>query len=199
MKLVLAQLVLLLNQSMIFLAHYARASSMQAQFSQIDSQALSHQNTTQCPSVWFEYNQVTHDCQCIGPLFLNCEDDYVYADVGHILTYDSTKEIISAVEMRHKYLEGYNLTMTKDGSYGILLPNNISELNIYMCGPLNRKDYLCNNCKNGYGPPVIAESVSCANVCYLCKNTWKTCCSTSLSISFHSLHSIFSFLYFKSG
>ena len=171
MKLMHAQLVLL--QSMIFLAHYVVASSMQAQFSQTDSRALSHQNRNECQSVWFEYNQATHDCQCIGPWFLHCEDDNVYADTRHILTYDSTREVISAVKMRHKYLEGYNLTETKDGSYGILLPYNISELNPYMCGPLNRKDYLCNNCKNGYGPPVIAESASCANVCYLCKDTWK--------------------------
>ena len=42
-----------------------------------------------------------------------------------------------------------------------------------MCGPLNRKEYLCNNCKNGYGPPVIAESALCTNVCHLCKDTWK--------------------------
>ena len=96
----------------------------------------------------------------------------MYADTCHILTCDSTRRIISAVKIRHKYLEGYNLTVTKDGSYGILLPNNISKLNPYMCGPLNRKDYLCNNCKNGYGPPVISESASCANVCYLCKDTW---------------------------
>ena len=32
----------------------------------------------------------------------------MYADTHHILTYDSTREIISAVKMRHKYLEGYN-------------------------------------------------------------------------------------------
>ena len=62
--------------------------------------------------------------------------------------------------------------VTKDGSTGILLPNNISELNAYMCGPLNREDYLCNKCKSGYGPPVIFESASYANVCYLCKDSW---------------------------
>ena len=43
-----------------------------------------------------------------------------------------------------------------------------------MCGPLNRKDYLCNKCENGYGPPVTSESTSCVNMCYLCsKDTWK--------------------------
>ena len=43
-----------------------------------------------------------------------------------------------------------------------------------MCGPLNREDYLCNKCKPGYGPPVISESGSCVDMCYLCKDSWIT-------------------------
>ena len=98
-------------------AHHAVALSTHAQFSQRDSHALLNQNSSdhECPSIWFEYNQITHDCQCIDHLFLNCEGESMYADTRHILTYDSTRGIISAVKMRHKYLEGYNLTVTKDG------------------------------------------------------------------------------------
>ena len=51
-------------------------------------------------------------------------------------------------------IKGYNLT--KDGHHA-LLPNNVSELNHYMCGPLNRKDYICSECKGGYGPTIISE------------------------------------------
>ena len=150
--------------SMILLANHAVVFSMNTD--QPCIQPLSyHENSTECLSVWYEYNEVTHDCQCVWWLFLKCEGENTYADTRHIFTYDSTNKIISAVKMRHKYLEGYNLTVTKNGSYGILLPNNISELNPYMCGPLNRKDYLCNNCKNGYGPPVMSESASCVNMC----------------------------------
>ena len=76
--------------------------------------------------MWFA---ATHNCQCIGALFLNCEGEIAYADTPHILAYDSNKKVISAVKMRHKYLKEYNWTVTKDGSYGILLLNNISELN----------------------------------------------------------------------
>ena len=94
--------------------------------------------------------------------------------------------------MRHKYLEGYNLTVTKDGSYGILLPNNISDLNKYMCGPLNRKDYLCSDCKSGYGPAIFSESASCANECYSCKDTWyKILLYLSLNFSPLSLFYLF--------
>ena len=157
--------------SMILLANYAVVLAMHTdQHSQTDSRGLLHH---QCPSIWFEYNPETQDCQCIGYLDLKCEGEHVYVDTRHILTYDSEERTISAVKMRHKYLKGYNLTVTKDGSHAILLPNNISELNPYMCGPLNRKDYLCSKCKNGYGPPGTSESAPCANVCYLCKDTWK--------------------------
>ena len=48
----------------------------------------------------------------------------------------------------------------------------IIELNPYMCGPLNREDYLCNKCIRGYGPPVISESASCVDMCYLCNDSW---------------------------
>ena len=160
----------------IILSHHAVAFATHVQFSQRDSRALSNQNSSdhECPSVWSEYNQVTHDCQCIQHIsLLDCKGENVYANTRHILTFDSTKGIISAVRVRYiKYLEGYNLTMIKDGIIGILLPNNISELNPYMCGPLNREDYLCNKCKSGYGPPVIPESTPYANMCYLCKDTW---------------------------
>ena len=163
MKVLQVVRIILLLQSV---AYHAVALPIYTQFSQRDSRALSNQNSTECPSVWFK---VTHDCKCIDHLFLNCEGESVYADTNHILTYDSNREIISAVKIRHKYLEGYNLTKN-----GILLPNNISELNAYMCGPLNREDYLCNKCKRGYGPPVISESASCIDMCYLCKGTWIT-------------------------
>ena len=166
------RLQLVLLPSMIALASlYDVVLSVYTQFSQLDSQTLnlSNYNSTECPSVWFA---ATHNCQCIEGLYLNCEGEIAYADTHHILTYDSNRGIISAVKMRHKYLKGYNLTVTKDGSHGILLPNNISELNPYMCGPLNRKNYLCSDCKSSYGPAIISESTSCANKCYSCKDTW---------------------------
>ena len=172
MKLLKVVIIILLQFQSV--AYHAVALSTYTQFSLRDSHVLSNQNSSghKCPSVWFEYNQVTNDCQCIAYLFLNCEGESVYADTRHIMTYDSTKRIISAVKMRHKYLEGYNLTVIKDGSTGTLLPNNISELNSYMCGPLNREDYLCNKCRSGYGPPMIFEPASCANMCYLCNDSW---------------------------
>ena len=149
--------------------------SMHARFSPIassskDNQTLSQNSGTECPSVWYRYNQTAQDCQCIALTPLTCDGEHAYADIRHILTYNANKRIISKIKMRHEHLRGYNTT---DGGFNVLLPNNISELNHYMCGPLNRKDYMCKECKNGYGPAVIYQSVPCSSMCYLCKDTWK--------------------------
>ena len=39
-----------------------------------------------------------------------------------------------------------------------------------MCGPLNRKGYLCGECKSGYGPGPFVTL--CTNVCHFCQDTW---------------------------
>ena len=91
---------------------------------------------------------------------------YISVNPDLILTYNSHKGLILSIKIRHQYLGGYNLTETGC----VLLPDEISELISYMCGPLNRKDYLCGECKSGYGPGPFVTS--CTNVCHLCQDTW---------------------------
>ena len=124
-------------------------------------------NHTKCP-MWFNYSSATNDCQCFQFESLKCDDNYkhVSVDPDLILTYNSHKGLISSIKIRHRYLGGYNLTET---GY-ILLPDEISELNSYMCGPLNRTGYLCGECKSGYGPGPFVTS--CTNVCHFCHDTW---------------------------
>ena len=123
-------------------------------------------NHTECP-MWFNYSSATNDCQCFQFESLKCDNyKHVSIDPDLILTYNSDKGLISSIQIRHQYLGGYNLTET---GY-VLLPDEISELNSYMCGPLNRKGYLCGECKNGYGPGPFIKS--CTNVCHFCQDTW---------------------------
>ena len=50
------------------------------------------------------------------------------------------------------------------GSHIMLqLPQNLSQLNDYMCSPLNRKGYLCSECADGFGPSVTSFGYRCAN------------------------------------
>ena len=50
----------------------------------------------------------------------------------------------------------------------IQLPNNISELNDFMCGPMNRKGRVCSECIDGFAPSVITPWYQCAN----CTGAW---------------------------
>ena len=43
------------------------------------------------------------------------------------------------------------------------LPCNISKLNDYTCGGLNREGQLCGRCKKGFAPPVYSYTLSCVN------------------------------------
>ena len=50
----------------------------------------------------------------------------------------------------------------------ISLSVNLSQLNDYMCGPINRKGLVCSECADGYGPSFTSYGYKCAN----CTNSW---------------------------
>jgi hypothetical protein len=138
-----------------------------------------HLNHTECP-MWFNYySSATNNCQCFQFWPLKCDDKYASVDPDQILTYDSHRGLILAIKIRHIYLGGYN--MTKTGF--IILPDEIFELNPYMCGPLNRKGYLCGECKSGYGPGPFLTS--CTKLMYAI-DTWH---EILLYLSLHGVHS----------
>ena len=126
-------------------------------------------NHTECP-MWFNYSSATNDCQCFQFQSLKCDDNYIsmhlWTQIRYWHTIHTKGLIISSIKIRHQYLGGYNLTETGR----VLLPDEISELNSYMCEPLNRKGYLCGECKSGYGPGPFIKS--CTNVCHFCQDTW---------------------------
>ena len=50
----------------------------------------------------------------------------------------------------------------------VILPRNLSQLNDYMCGPLNRKGHLCSECADGFGPSVTSFRYRCVK----CTDGW---------------------------
>ena len=48
------------------------------------------------------------------------------------------------------------------------LPKNLSQLNDYMCAPLNRKGLVCSECADGFGPSVTSFGYRCVN----CTGNW---------------------------
>ena len=64
------------------------------------------------------------------------------------------------------YFDLSNYNISKPGY--ISLPDNISELNDFMCGPMNRKGLVCNKCIDGYGPSVTSTKFRCSDY----SNAW---------------------------
>ena len=113
-----------------------------------------------CP-LWFRYNKTLHQCHCPTGALLTCTGKDAIISSNYIATYDQNMKIITLSPNDCKL---FNET-TKPSGY-VFLPRNLSRLNEYMCGPLNRKNYLCRDCKHGYG--LAINTMTCTKECYKC-------------------------------
>jgi len=119
---------------------------------------------TACPP-WFVWQNNSgtdhcHICTCINSIHFAVKCDQLaqrsYLLFGYCMTYDDSsgntflgKSIFyNHQKLDHLYLE---------------LPTNISHLNDFMCGPLNRKGLLCRDCLDGFGPAVFTTGSACEN------------------------------------
>ena len=102
-------------------------------------------------------------CQPHFNSMLKCTNQGVLLKLGHCATFQEGKGIFIA-RCLYFQLEGHNVT---EPGY-IRLPDNISELNDYMCGPMNRKGLLCKDCIDGFGPSVTSLGYKCSN----CTDAW---------------------------
>ena len=114
---------------------------------------------SQCSSWTYFDNPGTYDshkilCSQSGPLL-----KYSYC-----ATYNVNTKVLSLIKCPYFQPNVYNITTT---DY-ILLPRNLSQLNKYMCDPLNRKGLVCSECADGFGPSVTSIGYRCVN----CTDAW---------------------------
>ena len=83
---------------------------------------------------------------------------------GRCVTYNNDTKLVSILNCPYFQPIGYNFTTTGL----VLLPTNLSQLNDYMCGPLNRKGLVCSECADDFGPSATPFGYRCVN----CTNTW---------------------------
>jgi hypothetical protein len=122
-----------------------------------------------CPP-WFYSDEDT--CKCLAFYAARCFDNKTYLSAGFCATFDrntgAEPDILSLGECPY---HGFTFT-NQDRFWYIQLPDNVSELNDYMCGPLNRKGRLCSECKDGYGLATTSvgfqyfECTKCAGAWY---------------------------------
>ena len=112
---------------------------------------------------------VHYRCPRWNDTCLNCFNDKMHLKVGFCITHDQDSNMASVVLC--PYFQPDVFHVIKYGStHYIPLPENILELNDYMCRPLNRKGRVCSECMDGYGPAVMSVSfdIQCVN----CTDTW---------------------------
>ena len=125
----------------------------------IDSAAMNHD---------LGMNQIDSDQLCLNSYYifdqLHCDQSEPLLSNGYCVTYNEDTNIMSVFNCPYFQPNGYNIT-----HHGwIVLHRNLSQLNDYMCGPLNRKGLVCSECADGFGPSVTSLGYRCAN----CTDVW---------------------------
>ena len=116
-------------------------------------------SNTSCPT-WFYYNNTTHQCECGGnPGYINCKqkEQKVELACGYC---------VSASKYEGEYYIGkcpFRCTRNSTDRMYSELPSDPDLLNEVLCGPYNRKGFLCGECIDGYGPAVYSTDMKCAN------------------------------------
>ena len=106
-----------------------------------------------CPLLFY-YNNESQKCECLSSSvralesMVACANGRARLRYSRCMTYTEETNTVSVSFCAYFTLNGHNIS--EPGF--ISLPENISDLNDYMCGPMNRKSILCSECIDGYGP-----------------------------------------------
>ena len=122
----------------------------------------------ECPT-WFIPSSDSTGCECGADLYgIKCNNNskQVWLYELMCMTYDSaTKNTLVGKcplsDLRKPSLQNHY----------ILLPNDTSELNKFICGNMNRVGRMCHKCKPGFGPAVLSYEVKCLK-CFSTSYGW---------------------------
>ena len=119
----------------------------------------------ECPP-WFFYNTETKTCKCYSnptiDHIVRCTEKEVLLKLGYCMTYEEKSGF--SVNLCDSMIKSLNITKY---NY-IRLPSNVSDLNDYMCGPMNRQGPMCGQCNDGFGLAVFSIGNPCTN----CTGIW---------------------------
>ena len=114
-----------------------------------------------CPPWFIPDNTSSTGCSCYKYVSkVSCGPDFPSLPFGFCMTYNNTT---GATEFGAcPYIAHYNTTIHFYDVFFIQMPSNVSLLNEFMCGPLNREGELCGKCKDGYGTALYSYTLECS-------------------------------------
>ena len=95
-------------------------------------------------------------------LILSCNEPSL--PYGNCVTFDQSTNTVSISNCPNFQINNYTLTTARR----ILLPQSFSQLNDYMCGPMNTKGTVCSECADGFAPSFTSFGSKCVS----CHDTW---------------------------
>ena len=112
-----------------------------------------------CPPWFTPDNKSSTGCSCNegarrGHEF-KCQSNSISLQFGYCMTYNNLNGLSEFGKC--PYITHY----ITDKFHFIQLPDNVSKLNEFMCGPLNREGTLCGKCKDGYGIALYSYTLEC--------------------------------------
>lgn len=111
---------------------------------------VSDSRSALCPGYQWDYD-------------LKCSDHHgILLSIGHCATYVKGSGTY-ATKCPYYQLKGHEIA---EQGY-IKLPENISELNDYMCGPMKRKGLLCKDCIDGFAVSMTSVGYKCTNCTHM--------------------------------
>ena len=121
-----------------------------------------------CPT-WFIPSSNNTGCECGADLSgIKCKRNSkeVWLYVLACMTYDNATKNTLVGRCPFSDLQKPSL----ENDY-VLVPNDTSELNEFMCGKMNRVGRMCHKCKPGFGPAVLSYEVKCLK-CFNASYGW---------------------------
>ena len=130
-----------------------------AKCTNVSKQALLEAENQQCPT-WFVRHPTGCKCGASMRGIVQCEEDrdQTLLQLGFSMTYSSTQD--RTLVGRSPFGKQLRNPKVIHG-YQIELPQNISQLNDFMCGGLKRTGQLCSQCMPGFGPVVLSYDFAC--------------------------------------
>ena len=113
-----------------------------------------------CPPWFIPDNRSSTGCSCQRHhTAAKCDLDFTLLHFGYCMTHNC--ETDSTALGPCPYITQRNTTRYHDQLY-IRLPDDVSLLTEFMCGPLNREGELCEKCKDGYGIALYSYTMECS-------------------------------------
>ena len=115
-----------------------------------------------CPT-WYVFNSTSKKCFCpdLDESWVVCDQftHKAYLARGLCMTFDNRTGNTDVGKCPYTIFDKQH--EAPQGNGYIELPENVSDLNEFMCGLWNREGYLCSKCKDGYGIAISNVFMKC--------------------------------------